>query len=81
MPVSDYEPRFDPAAEWDRYCERQEQIYQALITEKTCEDCSNCVVPDKCYDNPGRIGYCRDIGEFVSLDDSPKKLDCERFEE
>lgn len=81
MPMSDYEPKFDPAAEWDRYCERQEQAYKAMIADKTCEDCGNCEVPDDRFENPGRIGYCRDCGEFVSLDDTPIEFDCERFEE
>lgn len=80
MAMSDYETKFDPAAEWDRYCERQERMYQDLIADKTCGDCSNCVAPDG-FDNPGRIGYCRDCGEFVCLDDAPKDIDCERYEE
>lgn len=81
MAMSDYEPKFDPAAEWDRYCERQERMYQALIADKTCGDCSNCDVPDDSFNNPGRIGYCRDCGEFICLDDTPKDIDCERYEE
>lgn len=52
-----------------------------MIADKTCEDCGNCEVPDDRFDNPGRIGYCRDCGEFVSLDDTPSEFDCERFEE
>lgn len=78
--MSDYEPHFDPAAEWDRYCECQEQAYKALIEDKICEDCGNCEVPDGRFDNTGRIGYCTGCREFVSLDDTPNGLDCERFE-
>lgn len=79
MAMSDFEPKFDPAAEWDRHCERQERMYQALISDKTCENCGNCRVPEKCFDNPGRIGYCLDCGEFVCLDDRPSEIDCEAF--
>lgn len=81
MSMSDYEIRCDPAAEWDWHCERQEQAYKAFIADKTCEDCGNCDVPDDRFKNPELIGYCRVWGEFVSLDDTPKEIDCDRFYE
>ena len=75
------EPNIDPAREWDLYCDRQEQAHKALIAGKTCEDCDNCAVPDEeDWQNPERMGYCKEYGEFVSLDDSVEKEDCGDFE-
>lgn len=81
MSMSDYEPRCDPSTEWDRYCERQERAYKAFVADKTCGSCGNCDVPDDRFNNPELIGYCRVGKEFVSLCDTPKELDCERFNE
>ena len=75
------EPNIDPAREYDIWCARQEEAYQARIAEATCEDCDNCVKPDERYlKNTDRLGYCKEMGEFVSLDDTPEEYDCEDFE-
>lgn len=68
----------DPAHDWDVYCDMQEKAYKALICGKTCRDCSNCEVNP---DDDSKWGWCRDIGEYVTLDDYVSEIDCEAFEE
>lgn len=80
MSMADYERGIEePWVAWDRYCERQELAYAALVADKTCEDCGNCDVPNEDFNNPGRIGYCRHWAEFVSLDAMPAEEECEDF--
>lgn len=74
-------PSDDPAHDWDVYCDEQERAYKALVEGKTCGDCDNCEEPDeKHWKNPERMGYCKTVGEFVSLDDSVEQEECEDFE-
>ena len=71
----------DPEKEYDIWCAKREEAYRAFIAGKTCGDCSNCSKPDeRDWENPERMGYCRVMGEFVSLDnDTPEDFDCEGF--
>lgn len=68
----------DPAHDWDVYCDMQEKAYKALIHGKTCRDCGQCEVNP---DDDSIWGWCRDIGEYVTLDDIVSEIDCEDFEE
>lgn len=68
----------DPAHDWDVYCDMQERAYKALIHEKTCADCGKC---DKSPDERTEYGYCREIWEYVLLDDSVEEIGCDTYEE
>lgn len=80
MSMADFERNLEePHIAWDRHCEQEEKAYRALIAEKTCKDCRNCLKPGAWFENPGLLGFCDELMEFVGLDDSPIDNDCERF--
>lgn len=68
----------DPGHDWKVYCDMQERAYKELIRDKTCRDCGKCEISP---DDDSKWGWCRDIGEYVTLDDLVGEIDCEGYEE
>lgn len=72
--------RFGGPAAWDRYCMERDEARERLLKNSTCGECGHCAEPPDDFENPGRIGYCKECGEFVCLDDVPHEIGCEEFE-
>lgn len=68
----------DPAADYDRYCEMQEQAYQDMIHGMTCRDCSGHIEINP--DDDSAWGWCKEQGDYVRLDDLVSEIDCESYD-
>ena len=45
------EPSYDPAREWDRYCEEEEAY---LANRRVCDICEEPIAEDRCYEHDGQ---------------------------
>lgn len=64
---------------WDRHVELEERLYQAMIQNKTCADCSKCMIPCDEFKNPDDIAWCKHFEDFVRSSSTPRIEDCESF--